>query len=149
MEQYDRDGEHLKILGIVYYVNAGIAAFASLFGLLYLGLGILFASGVIPPDNGMRGDEAKVMAMVFIIIGAFLSGLCLLFALLHFLAGRWLRTDTHRTFCFVIGCLNLINMPYGTLLGIFTILVLNRESVKVRFGGVPPAAQEATQPLAQ
>ncbi len=36
-------------------------------------------------------------------------------------------------FCFVMGCVECLFMPFGTVLGAFTILVLNRQSVKGLF----------------
>jgi hypothetical protein len=47
-------------------------------------------------------------------------------------------------FCFVVACLACLFMPFGTVLGAFTIIVLSRPSVKARFGmpisGAAPAA---------
>ena len=36
-------------------------------------------------------------------------------------------------FCFVIACLACMQMPLGTILGVFTIIVLARPSVKEMF----------------
>jgi hypothetical protein len=37
---------------------------------------------------------------------------------------------------FVTACLSCMNVPIGTALGVFAILVLNRPSVKALFGRV-------------
>jgi hypothetical protein len=37
------------------------------------------------------------------------------------------------TICFVMACGECMFMPFGTVLGVFTILVLNRQSVKGLF----------------
>ena len=39
----------------------------------------------------------------------------------------------HYTFCFVMACVECLSVPFGTMLGVFTILVLNRASVKELF----------------
>jgi membrane protein YqaA with SNARE-associated domain len=36
-------------------------------------------------------------------------------------------------FAFVVACIECIFIPFGTILGIFTIIVLSRESVKALF----------------
>jgi len=45
-------------------------------------------------------------------------------------AGRFTARQKHDTFCFVMACVECLFMPLGTVLGVFTILVLNRQGVK-------------------
>jgi hypothetical protein len=49
-------------------------------------------------------------------------------------AGIFLGRRKHYTFCLVMGCIECVFFPFGTALGVFTILVLVRESVKQLFG---------------
>ena len=51
------------------------------------------------------------------------------------LTGRFLATRRHHMFCLVIGCVECLSMPFGTVLGVFTIIVLSKESVKQLFAG--------------
>jgi hypothetical protein len=39
----------------------------------------------------------------------------------------------HYTFCLVMAGVECLFMPFGTVLGVFTILVLNRQTVKELF----------------
>ena len=55
------------------------------------------------------------------------------FAVLILIAGRSIALRKHYMFCFVMACVECIFMPFGTVLGVFTILVLNRQSVKELF----------------
>jgi hypothetical protein len=51
------------------------------------------------------------------------------------MAGRYLRQRRRRTFCMVVaGIMAATCMPFGTVLGVFTILVLSRPSVRAAFG---------------
>ena len=50
------------------------------------------------------------------------------------LTGRWLAARRNWTFCFVVACLSCMNVPLGTILGVFTILVLQRPGMKGVFG---------------
>jgi len=49
-------------------------------------------------------------------------------------AGRKLSTHSSYTFCLVVAGLECLWMPLGTVLGVFTIIVLIRPSVKAIFG---------------
>ena len=66
-------------------------------------------------------------------LGGFMVAFFWTIAALLFLAGRWLGRHTHSTFCFAIACVACIFTPTGTVLGVFTILVLLRPSVKALF----------------
>ncbi len=59
-------------------------------------------------------------------------------AALSYLTGRFLSRRQHHTFCVVISALNCMYMPLGTALGVFTILVLQRPSVRTLFGVPAP-----------
>jgi hypothetical protein len=49
------------------------------------------------------------------------------------IAGRSLATHRHYWFAFAIACLECLFIPFGTILGVFTIIVLSREPVKALF----------------
>ena len=61
----------------------------------------------------------------------FIGGLA--FAALTFAAGRRLRVLRSRRFVVVAAAINCIAFPFGTILGVFTLVVLNRESVRAMF----------------
>jgi hypothetical protein len=51
-------------------------------------------------------------------------------AVITVLCGRYLPRGTNRTFCYVVAGLTCLAIPYGTTLGVFTFLVLNRPEAK-------------------
>lgn len=55
-------------------------------------------------------------------------------------AGRKLKRRTSRTFCLVVAGLECILMPFGTVLGVFTLIVLSKEPAKQLFAERAPAA---------
>jgi hypothetical protein len=67
-----------------------------------------------------------VFASVLILVGW-------TFAVLVLIAGRFIARRKHYTLCFVMACVDCLSVPFGTVLGVFTILVLNRQSVKELF----------------
>ena len=66
-------------------------------------------------------------------MGGFFVLLGWAFAMAIITAGRKLRHRKSRTYCLVVGALECVMMPFGTILGVFTIIVLMRDSVKHLF----------------
>ena len=48
-------------------------------------------------------------------------------------AGRNLQLQRRHTYCLVVAGLSCMLMPFGTVLGVFTLIVLLRPGVKVLF----------------
>ena len=133
--QVNQDSEHLKILSICFYVLSGLTLFPVLFGFIYIILGVVF--GVAMSSVPHRADEPPPAIM-----GGFFIGFGLIFAVIFgtlgvliLKAGRDISKRKSYTFCFVVACLICLWMPLGTVLGIFTIIVLMRDSVKAIFNG--------------
>jgi hypothetical protein len=133
----DQDAEHLRLLTIFYYINAGIMASFSCFALIYVGIG---AAVLIRPDAFGTGAGAPpaVLGYVFAVLGLLFLTLGLGFAACLFFAGRFLSRRRHRLFCLVIAGTNCLFVPYGTALGVFTFIVLVRPSVQALFSSAPP-----------
>lgn len=130
----DKDLEHLKLLWIFHYVDAGMTAVISCIPFLHFFMGLALATGTFPdtdPEAKSIGIVIMVIAGLFIIAGWTL-------AILIAFAGRSLQTRKRYTYCLVMAGINCIFIPIGTVLGAFTIIVLSRDSVKALFGHAPP-----------
>lgn len=130
MMQAQQDADHLKLLSIFHYVLGALTGLFSCFGIIYLVLGVLALQGKLPDT---QPQEAEIMGVVFTALGAFIVLLGWSIAVCQILTGRWLAARRHRTFCFVVACAECLNMPLGTALGILTILVMQRPSVRQLF----------------
>jgi len=129
-----QDAEHLKLLSIFHYVLAGITALMGCFPIIHIMLGVGMVTGRFPMGPPSASSPPNEMGWMFIIIGAMIILLAWAFAVALFLAGRWLGARRNWTFCFVVACFACFNVPLGTALGVFTMLVLLRPSVKALFG---------------
>jgi hypothetical protein len=125
------DLEHLKLLSIFHYVVGGLAALCSLFPLLHLGMGIAMVTGRMP--DAADQPEAVLFGWFFIIFAAGMIVGGVSFALGLVLAGRFLARRVNYIFCFVMAALSCIFVPFGTVLGVFTMVVLMRPTVKEMF----------------
>ena len=63
------------------------------------------------------------------------------------IAGRFLATRKHYMFCLVMAAIECLFTPFGTVLGVFTIVVLMRDSVKQSFATSRSSALCAEVPL--
>ena len=130
----NQDAEHLRLLLIFHYVLAGMGALMSLIPVFHLAFGIAMVTGMFPsPPSGSGSATDNFMGWFFIGIGAAVIVIGETMALLTFLAGRFIRRRRHRTFILVVSAINCLNVPLGTVLGVFTIIVLSRQSVKAEF----------------
>lgn len=125
-----RDVEHLQILSIFHHVVAVIVGLLALLPSMHLALGILLVRGDL--TEGEPIGEVMGWFVVAIAGSAILAGLA--FAVCLVIAGRALMERRRYTFCLVIAGLACVLMPFGTVLGVFTILVLVRPSVRELFG---------------
>jgi hypothetical protein len=126
----NEDESHLNALAISHYVVGGLAALFACFPLIHLGVGLAFILGV----EGMVDEQGQPppdwFGWIFFLMGlaAFLIGQAVAVSII--LSGRFLKQRRRYMFSFVVACVACLFMPVGTILGIFTIIVLSRQSVK-------------------
>ncbi len=134
------DQQHLSALVILHYIYAGLMVLPFF---CCTGWGILTLSAVPtlpPPESPPPGtDPAAYKAGYNIGIFIATSFPCCMavfiiaLAFASFLAGKRLSQHRKAGYCNVISCINCLNIPLGTALGIFTLMVLSRPTVKAVF----------------
>jgi predicted membrane channel-forming protein YqfA (hemolysin III family) len=133
----NQDKEHLRLLAIFHYVVAGLAALFSFFPLLYTTVGAVFIfaarHGTAKPSEEL---PPEFLGWIFAVIGSVLFLIGIAMAICILIAGRSLAQRKRYSFALVMGCIECLFVPFGTILGVFTIVVLSRESVKALFSGV-------------
>lgn len=131
MNQRD-DGQHLQLLAIFHFVVAGFSALFACFPIFHVLFGmVFFILGIT-----QHLETALLMALVgliFVLVGGTIMLFGWAFAILVTLTGRFLSIRKFYTFCLVMACVECIFTPFGTVLGVLTIIVLLRPSVKEMF----------------
>lgn len=132
-EQYRQavvDEDQLGWLPIMFWVSGGVGIFVSLYFLIYIAFGILIAS---TPSSSDAAPPA-IFGWMFAGIGTlgFVSIVSL--GVLKILCGFWIRKRKHRIAIMVIAGISCLEIPYGTLLGVLTFMILGRASVAALFG---------------
>jgi hypothetical protein len=134
----NQDKEHLRLLAIFHYVVAGLAALFSFFPLLYTTVGAIF---IFAARHGTPkpGEELppEFLGWIFVALGLLLFLLGIAMAICILIVGRCLSRRKHYTFALVMACIECLFIPFGTILGVFTIIALSRDSVKAFFETTP------------
>lgn len=138
------DRQHLSVLSLLHYVHGGLLLVGSLFPLLFMGLGIFFlvAPPVVPtpgPNQPPGPEPGAIFAMVggmYAAMGGIGVLYCWLLAAASIAAGRWLGRYRSWKACNIASGICCFDIPIGTVLGIFSILVLQRPTVKAMFQAV-------------
>jgi hypothetical protein len=140
-----RDQEHLRLLSILHYVVSGLVALIALFPVLHLVIGLFL---IFAPDKFAgqgQGPPPALVGWVFVIFALLFITVGWIFAAFVLVTGRFLARRKHYTFCLVMAAIECVFMPFGTILGVFTIVVLMRESVKPLFAIGPSVASTGAQ----
>jgi hypothetical protein len=128
------DDEHLNLLAIFHFVVAGLALLGMGFLVLHFALMSTFLSNPDlwkSPKNGT--PPPKELFQVFIWLYLFFGGVLLTASVLNLMSGLFLRQRRHRIFSIIVGGLNCLQIPFATALGVFTMIVLSRGSVRQRY----------------
>jgi hypothetical protein len=125
--------EQLRLLSIFHYVVAGLSALLACFPIIHLTLGLFMIFA--PETFHNKGDNAPpvFLGWFFVIFAAMFILVGWIFAAFIFTTGRFLAKRKHYMFCLVMGGVECLFMPFGTVLGIFTIILLIQEPVKQLF----------------
>lgn len=132
--------EHLRLLSIFHYVLAGIVALFSLIPFVHLAIGL---AALLNPEFLSGGQSAndefgnKLFGTIFTAVGSVAILMGFTTATLIFLAGKKLAAHRNHTFCFVVAAVECLFAPFGTVLGVFTIIVLMKPEARQLFG-LPP-----------
>jgi len=124
------DESHLKTLSILHYIYGGMMLFAGAFFLIYVVIGVAMIA-----DRHSSPDPNSLLAggILFLVIGAVVMVIAAGKGALTIYAGLSLAARRRPTLCMVAAALLCLNFPLGTALGVFTLIVLSRASVKAAF----------------
>ncbi len=134
-----KDEDHLRYLQLGHTIAAAVTGLFSCMFLVHVGMGIAM---VVAPDSFFKDGPGKGpppgFGWIFVGMGsaAVLFGWTL--AGLMFSAGRFIKRRKRHTFCVVVAGVSCLFMPFGTILGVLSLVVLNRPSVKLLFDARSP-----------
>jgi hypothetical protein len=139
-QQHIQDAEHLRLLTIFHYVVGGLTALFFSFGLIhfFIGLTLILNPGVFTDGAAGRAGNPPpaFFGYLFAGIGAFVVLFGWTVGGLTAYSGRCIKQRRKRLFSLVMAGFNCLIFPFGTALGVFTFIVLQRPSVAALY--LPP-----------
>lgn len=137
----NQDEQNLNLLSIFHYILGALTALGASVFLIHVGIGIAMIRGVFdgkdaPPD---------AVGWLFVVMGSLAVFCGWTLGILMVVAGRKLKAHRSRIFCLVIAGIECMIMPLGTVLGIFTIITLLKDSVVALFAANGQSSANATQ----
>jgi hypothetical protein len=126
------DTDQLNLLSVFHYVVGGLAGLFACIPFIHFFLGLAMLSGWVAADDSDAAVLAVAGGFMMVLAGLFIVG-GWTFAVCLIIAGRSLAGRRRYTFCLVMAAIACAFMPFGTVLGVFTIIVLMRPGVKELF----------------
>lgn len=111
----------------------------ALFPLIHVTIGLAMLLGAFPTPNAAGEPFPRFAGLFFVILGGAFSLMFAIGATLKLLTARRLRERRSKTFCMITAGLSCVGIPYGTALGVVTLLLLGRPSVSALFDRPSPA----------
>ncbi|MBO0720841.1 MAG: hypothetical protein J2P41_08460 [Blastocatellia bacterium] len=115
--------KHITILAVLHIIYSGVYLFAA--ALIFF---VIVGGGLLSQDAtaiGITSIVGTVIAGILLALGA--PGVIGGIALLKRKSWSWILI-------FILGCLDLLSVPLGTAIGIYTIWVLVQEDTKKLLG---------------
>lgn len=135
-DQRKKDVDQLRLLSIFSYVSAGLAGLGIGFIVLHYNVMRTVAGnpGFFRGMPNQPGPDPAIMVQqmfgafrwFYVVLG--LWGVAM--AILNVVSGYCLGRHRQRMFSMVVAGLNCLRLPLGTVLGVFTLMILTRDSVR-------------------
>lgn len=131
--------DNLNLLSIFYFVFGGMSVLGSLIMFLYT---LIF--GVLRNKVGVHSYEADTVFTILTSVFGIIGIIILVVGVMQIICGLKLRKQTNRMFSIVIAAFTLLSFPLGTALGVLTLIVLSKNSVKDLYLKKEAEIEEAT-----
>jgi xanthine/uracil/vitamin C permease (AzgA family) len=131
--QHILDEEHLRLLSIGYWISGATTAFFSLFALMYVAMGFFVEWITVHTPSGSQQAPPRGIGLFIAVFGLGFFLILIALAGLKFYAGLCIKRRKARGLCLVVAGVSCLGIPYGTVLGVFSFVVLTRTSVAALF----------------
>ena len=129
-DQRKTDRDNLKLLTVLHYVAAGFAVI----GLLFLFMHWFMLSTMFGNPEFAKGAKGAPPPAEFFALFKwfylFMGTMLVAGGLGNLLSAGFIKARRHRTFSLIIAGVNCMAFPIGTALGVYTFVVLLRDSVQ-------------------
>jgi len=127
------ESQTLDLLAIFHYVLGALIYLKGAAALIMMGVGTIAVSAVLAdqPDDMVPGLVA--LGMIFFVLPVVILVISWTVATLVLIAGRRLAKRTKLAYCQIVAGLECICVPFGTILGVFSLMNLAKPNIKELF----------------
>ena len=130
-DQRKVDAEHLRLLAIFHFVVSGLALVGLGFLLIhYAMMSMMFSNPEMWKSPAMAGPPPEKVFSIFKWFYLFMAVCLVAGGVGNLISGLFIRKRTNRVFSIIVAGINCIQFPFGTALGVFTFVVLLRDTVR-------------------
>ena len=131
-----KDESNLQLLSVFHYIMGAFGCLFSFMPLIHLFLGLAFI--LAPAQFQGQGGEMppEFVGWLFFGLGLFFFVMGQTVSICIILSGRFIARRKNYLYSFILACIECMFVPFGTILGVFTIVTLSKESVKKLYGKI-------------
>lgn len=119
---------NMSTLSVLHYVYGAFLCVLGLMLLLIVALGHFLNSDWLAAQNG--DQVPPIIGHVFVVLGWVLFGFVEVKGIMNILSGTMIARRRNKLFSQITAGLDMLNIPFGMALGIFTFITLNNEEVR-------------------
>lgn len=123
------EDHNLGIFRILFIIKGVLTLVFAALPILYIFIGVFIFQNVNLPD-----EKSQIGGAIMMVAGIMVFLFLLILGILTLLTAKYLGEKRHYDFIFVMSIINCLTGILGIILGIFTILELNKPHVKRLFG---------------
>ncbi len=124
-----QDERVLDLLGVFHYVVGALMILGASIFLIHLAMGVAMVTGHFPDGDA----PPQFMGWMFVVLPGLVILVAWTIAAFIIYAGKNIRRRTRHGLCLAMAGIECIFMPFGTILGIFTLVTLMKEDVRLLF----------------
>ncbi|MCK5035355.1 MAG: hypothetical protein KAS73_05635 [Candidatus Sabulitectum sp.] len=128
-----QDSDLLSVVSIFHYVLGGFQMLISLAGFVYVVVGVLMVTGAM--DSAKGEPLPPELGWIFVVIGVVFVLIFITIGLFTIKTGINMRKRRNRTLCMVIDSILCMMVPFGTIVGIFGLVLLTKPEISDEFEG--------------
>ncbi|WP_298862469.1 hypothetical protein [uncultured Gimesia sp.] len=122
--------DNIGLLAMFYKIVGVIMFLFSLFPCIHLIIGIAIMAG------GFKSEDVAppfIFGLVFTIIPLIFISCGVALAISMFMCSRYLEAKSNYRFCQIVSGISCIFMPFGTVLGVLTLIELSKDPIRESF----------------
>ncbi len=127
------ENKQLDLLSLFHYVVGGLVALFSCIPFIHVFMGLAIVSGKLFDPAAGATPPPPALGWIFVMTGSVFILLGWVTAIGILLVGKKLKMRKNRLFCMVVAGVECMFTPFGTVLGVLTLILLNKDSVRQAF----------------